>query len=306
MKYKKIILAGGNGYMGTVFAQYFQELAQEIIILSRKPKASQGIIKTLVWDGKSEGEWVKELEGADALINLCGKNVSCRYTDKNKAEILKSRLVPTQLLGDVLQRLNNPPQIWINLTSATIYRNAEDRPQDEESGELGTGFSVEVCRKWEECFFNTHTPNTRKIALRMGIVLGNKDGAFPRLVNLARMGLGGKLGNGKQFISWIHEQDAARCTEWLIQNPKLRGALNCTSPYPIRNQDFMHLLRKTLKNPIGIPSPKWLLELGAILIGTETELILKSRWVIPKTLNLEGFTFQYENAKDAIFNLVKG
>jgi len=305
MKYQKIVLAGGNGYLGNVLTKYYQSLSKEIIILSRKPQNSHENIRTLVWDGKTKGDWVGELDGADVLINLCGKNVSCRYTPKNQQEILSSRILPTQVLGESIQTLLNPPKLWINFASATIYRHAEDRPQDEDHGEIGRGFSIEVCTQWEECFFKTLTPKTRKIALRTSIVLGNDDGAFPRLVNLSKLGLGGKQGNGKQFVSWIHELDVARCTEWLIKHTELDGIINCTSPYPIRNQDFMALIRRSLKVPLGIPTPAWLLEIGAQFIGTETELILKSRWVLPSRLRNAGFSFQFENAKDAIGNLIQ-
>ena len=158
MKYNKIIFAGGNGYMGQVFAEYYSSLTTEIIILSRKAATTQGNISTLVWNGIDEGEWGNSLEGADLLINLCGKNVNCRYTEKNKAEIIASRVNPTLLLGKLIAKLQNPPELWINIISATIYRHAEDRPQDEETGEIGYGFSIEVCRQWEQTFFETSTP----------------------------------------------------------------------------------------------------------------------------------------------------
>ncbi len=305
MKYQKIILAGGNGYVGTVLANYYRDLAKEIIILARTPKDQDGNIKTLVWDGKTQGAWVKELPGADMLINLCGKNVNCRYTEKNKAAIIASRVLPTTVLGEVIAGLTNPPALWINVTSATIYRHAEDRPQDEETGEIGTGFSIDVCRKWEETFFNTDTPKTRKIALRMSIVMGAADGAFPRLLNLVKLGLGGMQGNGQQYVSWVHEQDTARCTEWLFDHPEMDGVINCTAPTPIKNKVFMSYIRQACRMPFGLPAPKWLLKIGAIVIGTETELILKSRWVLPKRLTDAGFVFAFPEAKAAIENILK-
>ena len=184
MKYNKIVLAGGNGYLGTVLAGYYKSLAEEIIILSRHAKSNEDNIKTLVWDGRNEGGWISEIENADLLVNLCGKNVNCRYTKKNKQEILSSRIDPTNLLNAVVLKLKTPPKLWINITSATIYRHAEDGPQDELDGETGYGFSVDICRAWENAFFNVTTPNTRKVALRMGIVFGKEDGVFPRLLNL--------------------------------------------------------------------------------------------------------------------------
>jgi uncharacterized protein (TIGR01777 family) len=304
MKYNKIILAGGNGYLGKVLTEYYRDKAHQIIILSRNPKPAAGNVQTLVWDGKTPGDWANQLEGAELLINLCGKNVNCRYTQKNKAEIIASRVLPTTLLGSVIANMQQPPQLWINITSATIYRHAEDRPQDEEHGEIGQGFSVDVCRQWEQSFVATHTPKTRKVALRMGIVLGLDDSAFPRLLNLVKYGLGGQQGDGQQYMSWVHEQDAAACTEWLLENPKIDGVINCTAPGPIKNNEFMAIIRKTYGASFGLPAPAWLLSLGAIIIGTETELILKSRWVLPTRLLQSGYQFQFAQAGDAIKNIL--
>jgi len=304
MKYKKIILAGGNGYLGGVFANYYRDLADEVIVLSRSPKPASGNIKTVVWDGCTEGEWANELAGADMLINLCGKNVNCRYTEANRREIIASRIIPTTLLGAVIAKLEDPPKLWINITSATIYRHAEDRPQDEETGDIGYGFSIDVCKAWEKTFFEIHTPQTRKIALRMGIVLGMSDSAFPRLLNLVKFGLGGKQGDGQQYMSWIHEQDAARVTQWLLDHTKLNGVINCTAPVPIKNAEFMADIRHVYGIPFGLPAPAWLLTVGAAIIGTETELILKSRWVLPKQLTDSGYTFLFSNAEYAIKDLL--
>jgi uncharacterized protein (TIGR01777 family) len=300
MKYKKIILAGGNGYLGNVLADYYSDKAEEILILSRHAKETINNIKTIVWDGKTAGDWIPSLEGADLLINLCGKNVNCRYTRKNKAEIVTSRVKPTLLLAMAVNNLQHPPELWINVTSATIYRHAEDRPQNETTGELGNGFSVDVCRQWEAAFFNAATTYTRKIALRMAIVLGARDGAFPRLNNLVELRMGGRQGNGKQLISWVHEHDAARTTEWLLEHKNLEGIINCTAPTAINNFDFMRTIRKACRVSFGLPAPKWLLEIGAAVIGTETELILKSRWVEPKRLMESGFKFAFSRAEDAV------
>ena len=304
MKYKKIILAGGNGYIGNVLAGYYRNLADEVIILSRSFKPADGNIKTLIWDGQAEGPWTNEMEGAELLVNLCGKNVNCRYTEENKRKIIDSRVKPTRLLGSVIASLKNPPALWINVTSATVYRHAEDRPQDEETGETGYGFSIDVCRQREAAFFNAGRLKTRKVALRMGIVLGHSDGVFPRLLNLVKAGMGGKQGNGEQYISWVHERDAARCTEWLLQHQEISGIINCTAPVAIKNADFMKTLRMAYGIPFGLPAPAWLLEMGAIMIGTETELILKSRWVTPERLLDAGYQFQFEKAAYAIQDIL--
>lgn len=290
--------------MGSVFARYYKDLADEIVILSRRYKAPDENIVTRPWDGKTEGDWVSELEGTDMLINLCGKNVNCRYTAKNKAEIFASRLLPTALLGKVIARLNAPPKLWVNITSATIYRHAVDRPQDELNGNIGAGFSVEVCKQWEEAFFTAYTPQTRKVALRMGIVMGTGGGAFPRLLNLVRAGMGGKQGNGEQYVSWIHERDAAACTEFLLAHEDIDGVINCTAPNPEKNAAMMQALRLTDGIPVGLPVPEWFLSMGAAIIGTETELVLKSRWVLPKRLSEAGYRFQFSRIEQAFDDIL--
>jgi uncharacterized protein (TIGR01777 family) len=300
MKYHKIVLAGGNGYLGKVLAEHYKTIADEVIILSRKHQPAIENIKTLLWDGKHEGDWINELENTDLLVNLCGKNVNCRYTEKNKREIMISRTNPTTLLNNVILKLEHPPKLWINITSATIYRHAEDRPQDELNGEAGYGFSVEVCKAWENAFFEVTTPHTRKVALRMGIVFGKHDGVFPRLLNLVKFGLGGQQGNGQQYVSWIHEDDVAQITEWLLVHPEMYGIINATAPNPVKNAEQMRLIRTIYGKPFGLPAPKWLLAIGALLIGTEPELILKSRWVLPRRLMEAGYVFKMPKIEEAI------
>jgi len=272
--------------------------------LSRKPAPAINNITTVIWDGKTEGDWVKVLDNADLLINLCGKNVNCRYTPKNKQEIIDSRVVPTALLGKVIGALSHPPKLWINVTSATIYRHAEDHAQDEATGEIGSGFSIDVCKQWEQTFFNANTPGTRKVALRMGIVLGHSDGVFPRLLNLVKLGMGGKQGNGEQYVAWVHEHDVARITDWLVQHPDVDGVINCTAPEAVKNHELMRIIRRAYGIPVGLPAPQWLLEIGAVIIGTETELILKSRWIAPKRLLDAGFGFQFPQAQHAIHDIL--
>ena len=304
MGYKKIILAGGSGYLGGLLAEYFSALAEEVIILSRRAAMGKGNIKTVLWDGTNSGDWCSQLESADLVVNLCGKSVNCRYTPKNMSEILNSRIIPTRLLGKAIKGLAHPPKLWINVTSATIYRHAEDRPQDEYTGEIGHGFSVNVCKAWESSFFKTKTPQTRQVALRMGIVLGKTDGAFPRLLNLVKFGLGGKQGNGKQYVNCVHEQDVIRSIEWLLKNESINGIINCTAPNAVTNNTLMQSIRKAYGMPFGLPTPAWLLTIGAKIIGTETELILKSRWVRPAVLLDSGFEFQYANIDEAVKDIL--
>ena len=298
--FNKIVLAGGSGFLGQVLADYYKEKAKEIIILSRRKLNSTPPVKYEVWDGKTVGKWTKHLEDCDLLINLSGKNVNCRYTEKNKRKIIQSRVEPTTILGNVISGMNNPPKAWINLASATIYRHAEDYSQDELNGEIGSGFSIDVCKAWERSFWQAQTPSTKKILLRVGIVFGRRDGVIPRLKNLVMLGMGGQQGNGRQFVSWIHEQDFARVTEWVFYNGHDGDIYNCTAPQAIRNKDLMQLIRRSYGVPFGLPTSQWLLEIGAAIIGTETELILKSRWVYPKYLLDKGFEFQFPKAEYAV------
>lgn len=303
-KFKKIVLAGGSGYLGQVFAKHYRDITDEVIILARKKQQDIANVKFVIWDGKTASDWCEHLSNADLLINLCGKNVNCRYTQKNQTAIIESRLTPTLLLNRVIEKMENPPRVWINITSATIYRHAEDKPQNEIDGEIGYGFSIDVCRQWEESFFSTELVNTRKIALRMGIVFGRADGAFPRLLNLVKLGLGGHQGDGEQYVSWIHEQDAALSTQWILENSDISGIVNCTAPNAVKNTELMRTLRNAYGIPLGFRCPTWMLTFGAWLIGTETELILKSRWVYPKVLEERGFKFQYPTITTATRDLL--
>ncbi|GGH68680.1 hypothetical protein HNQ91_001399 [Filimonas zeae] len=304
MLHRKIVLAGGNGYLGGVLAHYYSTRAEKVIILSRKAAPPQGNIHTVAWDGCNGGEWQEALEKADLLINLCGKNVNCRYNPRNREEILQSRIIPTRALSKAALACKQPPQLWINVTSATIYRHAEDRPQDEYTGEEGYGFSVDICKAWEQAFFETPLPATRRVALRMGIVLGRNGGVFPRLLNLVKAGMGGRQGNGAQYVSWVHEQDVAACTEWLLQRSDMEGVINCTAPEPVANHTLMETFRTAWGTPLGLPAPLWLLQCGAWLIGTETELIVKSRWVTPARLLAAGFSFRFRVAAHAINDIL--
>jgi len=300
----KVVLAGGSGYIGSVLADFYRDKAAEVIILSRKKLADKGNVRTVLWDAKHLDSWVDELEGIDLLINLTGKNVNCRYTQKNRDEILNSRIDATSVLGQAIQTLKSPPGVWIQCASATIYRHAEDRFMDEDNGEIGSGFSVDVCKAWEEILWKQETPLTRKVLLRTGIVLGKSDGVFPRLLNMVRSGLGGKQGNGKQYMSWIHEADVAGIIQWLYMNKAVSGTFNSTAPTPLPNAEFMDTIRKAIGIPVGLPAPAWLLTLGAWIIGTETELILKSRWVMPTKLLEAGYQFRFPDLHSAIRDIV--
>ena len=300
---RKIVITGGNGFLGRALTEYFAKIADEIVIVSRKPVPTSSKIKWEKWDGENLGEWTKSFEAADAVINLAGKNVDCRYNEKNKKAILDSRLNSTQVIGNAIQNCVTPPKVWLNSSSATIYVASFEKLMTEASGAVGDDFSMTVCKRWEQVLNSFETRLTRKIAMRTSIVLGWDGAALPALKNLAKFGLGGHQGDGKQFCSWIHVQDFCRAVEWLIQNDRATGAYNVTAPTPLTNKEFMQLLRNSLRIPFGLSSPRWLLELGALVIRTETELVLKSRKVYPKRLLDEGFIFRHGDLSSALEDL---
>jgi uncharacterized protein (TIGR01777 family) len=300
----KIVIAAGTGFLGQVLANYFKNTAAEIVILTRGKSAYRDGVKYVSWNATTFTGWEIELEDADVLINLAGKSVDCRYTDANKREIYDSRINSTSVLNLAVQMCRNPPKDWLNSSTATIYRHSTDKQMDEYTGEIGDNFSMNIAKSWEQTFFEIDTPKTKKTALRTSIVIGKKGGAFLPLKNLTKMGFGGKQGNGRQFVSWIHELDFARAIDFIIQN-QMVGPVNVVAPQPIRNADFMAQLRQALHVPGGFPISKGMLEFGARIIGTETELVLKSRNVIPKRLLENGFQFTFTEPLDAFKNLVK-
>ncbi len=309
MKYKKtrIVIAGGTGFLGKKLQQHFNADDYQLSVLTRKStKPEKNGIQYIQWDGQSLGDWTQCLEGADVLINLSGKSVNCRYTARNKALIYKSRLESTRALGLALIHCKQKPKLWINAASATIYRHAEDRAMTERSGVHGHGFSVDVCEKWERLFFSFDLPAVRQVAVRTGIVFGRAGSALQPLARLAATGFGGSQGSGSQMMSWLHYTDFCRAIEHIIQHNELEGPINLTSPYPVTNHEVMHQLRRLVGWPFGLSMPAWMVRLGAVLIQTEAELILKSRWVIPERLLQSGFRFQYDHVGDAMGHLLRG
>ncbi|MFN7045985.1 MAG: TIGR01777 family oxidoreductase [Flavobacterium sp.] len=299
----KLIIAAGTGFLGNVLIQHFKNKFEEIIVLTRGKSETKNRIKYINWDAKSFSGWEKELENADVVINLAGKSVDCRYTEKNKAEILASRIDSTKILNEAILQCENPPKHFINSSTATIYRHSEDKEMDEYSGEIGNDFSMNIAKSWEKTFYEVETPKTIKTAIRTSIVLGKDDGAFVPLKKLTQLGLGGKNGNGKQFVSWIHEKDFARAIEFILDK-EISGSINVVSPKPIRNEVFMKKLQKAIGIPFGLPISKPILEFGAKIIKTETELVLKSRNVIPKRLTENGFEFEFGDLEKTFKNLL--
>ena len=300
---KKLIIAAGTGFLGNVLIQHFKNKFEEIVILTRGKSEIKNQIKYVNWNAKSFSGWEKELENTDVVINLAGKSVDCRYTEKNKTEILASRIDSTKILNEAILQCKNPPKHFINSSTATIYRHSEDKEMDEYTGEIGNDFSMNVAKTWEKTFYEVETQKTLKTAIRTSIVLGKNGGAFIPLKRLTQLGLGGKNGNGSQFVSWIHEKDFARAVEFIIEK-ELSGSINVVSPLPVRNEEFMKKLQKEIGIPFGLPISKSMLEIGARIIKTETELVLKSRNVLPKRLTENGFEFQFGDIDKTFKNLL--
>lgn len=299
---EKIIVTAANGFMGSHLIEFFKHRF-EVVALVRKPQEPRDGVKWMIWDGKTLGKWQQEFEGAKCIINLAGKSVDCRYNEKNKKEIYASRLESTQVIGEAIDLCERRPEVWINAASATIYRHEEDNANTERDGIIGEGFSVDVCQQWERTFFEFTYPNLRQVAIRTAIVLGNDGGAFVPLKRLAMIGMGGKQGNGRQMFSWIHIHDFCRAIEWIINNETLEGPVNLAAPNPVQNNEVMRTIRKVFGVPFGLPLPAALLNIGARFINTETELVLKSRFVIPEKLDESQFKFQYETIDQAINHL---
>lgn len=308
----RVVIGGSTGFMGQYLVPRFRAAGREVVTVSRSGA-------DIAWGDQAAID--RAVDGADLVIGLAGKSVNCRYTPDNRAAIFRSRLDTTASLSSAIARAANPPALWVNSSTATIYRHAEDRPMTESGGEIGAGFSVEVAKAWERALFADDLPSTRRVALRTAIVLGH-GGVLGPLRNLARLGLGGAQHDGRwpisrarraagtghyfgarrgrQRFSWVHVDDVARIIDFLEQHPEIDGPINAAAPHPVDNTTFMATLRRVLGVRIGPPMPRWMLEIGAIGIRTETELILKSRWVLPEALTAAGFAFAHPELEGAI------
>jgi uncharacterized protein len=304
----KIVIPGGTGQVGTLLARAFAKDGHDVVVLSRG-KAKAGSWRIVPWDAASLGSWAAELEGADAVINLAGKNVNCRYTAKNRRLIMDSRVNSTRVVGEAIVRCNRPPRVWLQASTATIYAHRVDAPNDEATGIVGGSepdapatwrFSTDVATSWERAATAIELGHTRRVLLRSAITFNPDHGsAFDILLRLVRFGLGGTSGSGSQFVSWIHETDFIRAVVWLIGDESTAGAVNLAAPNPVPNDAFMRTLREEWGTKMGLPSPEWLLEVGALFIQTETELILKSRRVVPGILTAKGFRFEFPTWREA-------
>ena len=308
-----IVLVGGSGQVGTLLARHFHKQGHEVVVIARSARPAPW--RVIQWDGTTLGDWTRELEGADVLINLAGRSVNCRYNARTRREIMDSRVKSTVLLGQAVTQLKHPPLLWLNASTATIYRHALDRAMDEDTGEIGGNepdvpaswrFSIDVATRWEEAFFSAVTPQTRKIALRSAVTLSpDRGGIFAELLWMVRLGAGGTAGSGDQFVSWIHGTDFIRAVEFLIDHEEIDGIVNAAAPGPLPQRDFMRALRKAWGTWVGIPAPVPVLALAAVFLRTETELILKSRRVVPGRLLRAGFEFQFPEWPQAAKDLVE-
>lgn len=309
----KVVIPGGSGQVGTVLARELQTDGHEVIVLSRSPKRRRW--RVVRWDARTSGAWATELEGADVVINLAGRSVNCRYNTVNREKIMQSRVESTRIVGEAISRAKTPPRVWLQASTATIYAHRFDAPNDESTGILGGQeqnspetwrFSIEVAKAWEKTLDEAQTPRTRKVKLRSAMIMSpDRGGIFDTLLGLVRHALGGKSGSGRQYISWIHDKDFISAIRWLIAHEELDGVVNVASPHPLPNAEFMRALREAWGTRIGLPAMEWMLGIGAILLRTETELVLKSRRVVPGRLLEAGFNFQFPDWPEAAHDLCR-
>ena len=314
----RIVLPGGSGQVGRMLARFFQERGHHVTVITRGPYTAPW--QTVHWDGLTLGPWVETLEGTDVCIHLSGRSVNCRATARNRRELYDSRIGPTRLLHQAFACLVNPPRLWMNASTATIYRHSLDKAMDEATGEIGGNelisprrrapekwnWTVELVKDWESAFFGAATPRTRKIALRTALVFSPAPGSvFATLSHLVRAGLGGTQGNGHQLVSWMHESDYARALEFLMNHEDIDGPVNLSAPHPLPNREFMAALREAWEMPNGLPAPAALLAIGMFFLRTEPELVLKSRYVVPGRLLDAGFQFEFPTWPEAAADLVR-
>ena len=291
----------------------FRETKDEVVVLSRT--AATELWRVVAWDARTLGDWAAEVDGADVVINLAGRSVNCRYSAANRRAILESRVNSTRVVGEAIARAARPPRVWLQASTATIYAHRYDAPNDEATGILGGAeqnapdtwrFSIEVATAWEQALDEAVTPQTRKVKLRSAVLMSpDRGGPFDMLLRLVRFGLGGTAGDGRQFVSWIHDADFIRAIEWLIENEEIDGPVNIAAPNPVPNAEFMRALRAAWGQRAGLPAAEWMLEIAAFLLRTETELILKSRCVTPGRMAQAGFEFYYPTWLNAARDLCR-
>ena len=302
---RKIVVPGGSGFLGKSLRRFLPENSWEMVVLSRNPGPGGPALREAAWDGRNIGEWAQHLEGASAVVNLAGKSINCRFTPENRAAILSSRIDAVKAVGEAVRRCSSPPRVWIQAAAVGFYGDAGDRVCEEASGP-GQGFFPEICQAWEGAFLREELPTTQKVILRIGPVLGRGGGALEKLSGLARRGLGGAVGSGNQWLSWIHADDLNRMIGWALESPEVEGAYNAVAPHPATNRDFMGSLRRALGVRFGLPAPAFAVKLGSRFLGVDPSLALEGQRCRPARSLSQGFGFEHPDLPEALENLLAG
>ncbi|MEV7098211.1 TIGR01777 family oxidoreductase [Amycolatopsis sp. NPDC051045] len=310
----KVVIPGGTGHLGRVLSRALAGDGHEVVVLTRRETGPEPGVRYIRWDGRSAGPWTREIDGSDVVVNLAGRSVNCRYTRANLREMMNSRVDSARVVGGAIARAARPPRVWLQMSTATIYAHTHDVPNDETTGVLGGdepdvpaywAYSVDIAKAWEREQQLAATPHTRKVALRTAMVMSPEPGgAFEMLLRLARLGLGGPVAGGAQYLSWIHEDDLLRAIDFLVARDDLSGPVNLAAPEPLPYRDFLRALRAAAGVPFGLPATRWLAEIGAFLLRSDTELLLKSRRVVPGRLLAAGFAFDHPDWPAAAEDLV--
>jgi uncharacterized protein len=295
----KVVLPGGTGQIGAILRRALTGSGHDVTVLTRHPVREH----EAGWDGVTLGPWAALIDGSDLVVNLAGRSVNCRYTPANLQAMMTSRVNSARVVGEAIAAAARPPRVWLQMSTATIYSHRFDAPNDEATGQIGGtepdappywAYSVKIAQNWERAQQDTVTPHTRQVALRAAFVLSpDRGGAFAMLSRLARLGLGGPVAGGGQYVSWIHEHDFVRAVQFLARRDDLTGPVNLAAPNPLTQRQFMRALRAAWRVPLGLPATTWMAELGALALRSDTELLLKSRRVVPGRLLAAGFTFDH-------------
>ncbi|GGT89952.1 TIGR01777 family oxidoreductase [Streptomyces violascens] len=307
----KIVIPGGTGQVGAILDRALTAAGHDVVVLTRRPRREREV----GWDGETLGAWAEVVDGSDVVINLAGRSVSCRYTEANLRAMMDSRVRSAQVVGEAIGAAARPPKVWLQMSTATVYAHRFDAANDEATGIVGGaepdvpgywGFSVEIAKAWEAAQEEARTPDTRKVALRSAMVMSpDREGVFDVLLKMARLGLGGPVAGGRQYVSWIHDRDFVRAVEFLVARDDFTGPVNLAAPAPLPQRAFMRALRGAWGVPVGLPATKWMAELGAFALRSDTELLLKSRRVVPGRLLEAGFTFEHAEWEGAALDLVR-
>lgn len=310
----RVVIPGGTGQVGGILRRALARRGDEVVVLSRHPGELEPGVRHVAWDGRTLGDWAVELDGADAVVNLAGRTVSCRYTPENLRQMMDSRVESTLVVGEAIAAATNPPRAWLQMSTATIYADRRDAPNDEATGRIGGNepgvpgyweYSVRIARSWEAAQQEAELPHTRRVALRAAMVMSpDRGGVFDVLLRMARLGLGGPVAGGGQYVSWIHDADFVRAVELLLDRDDLEGPVNLCAPAPLPQHDLMRHLRRAWGRRPGLPATAWMAEIGAFVLRTDTELLLKSRRVVPGRLLDAGFAFEHPDWPDAAAELV--